>query len=771
MAAFIIGGSRGPRWFLAAAFCAGAVGQARADEYDDTSRKLVELEQRIGAVSTEFKDNSRPETHIAERRLVDAQTLFELKSYAEASTLLLDIVDKYPNTKVWDDAIVLLGESFYQSRDLLSARRHFQMAVKGNTGSHNEQKALNRLIEISLKTGDYDQIDEYLARLAKIPPDRQDPSVPYVRGKYMFFRDRMDEAVAAFTGVAPSNPYYLQARYFLGTIQVKREDLAAAATSFDAILRMQPRTDNDREIQDLSRMAIGRLYYDRAQFDRAREMYESIPRNSKHWSDARFEAAWNAIKGKDFKAAFRSLDLLLLQDPDSPKAPELRLLMGNLNIRLENFFLASETFTKSRDEFEPIHKQLIDTIEKSRADASYFDQAIGKNLGKFDITLIVPPQAVRWVKNEPQVARMLTLVSDVSDLQSGIQDAEKLLVKLEQAVNGQGKVGIFPDLVHVRISSSEVLNQTLDMRKRLVKRARGLANPTLNPEDKVALERVDSDRGVLEASMKDLPLTAEAIRARDTGAKREITELDKHAAEINVLIHSLEAELTAVQHYYKTSGPQQKIKPEDMKRPVADLQAEIERLRSQHDGLRNQITELSRAATVAGAAGESERTSAMKLGDLLKEEYDVYSRARGRMSGNSAAEFDRISGLLGRADAVQRRVADLDERVDRNAETRLVGIREKLVREKNELVAASSKLGKVLNESQTVGGGLAQAVLHRVTDRFYDLVVQSDVGVIDVAWGLKDQKTQGVSKLINQQKLEMKTLDDDFRALLEEESK
>jgi hypothetical protein len=43
------------------------------------------------------------------------------------------------------------------------------------------------------------------------------------------------------------------------------------------------------------------------------------------------------------------------------------------------------------------------------------------------------------------------------------------------------------------------------------------------------------------------------------------------------------------------------------------------------------------------------------------------------------------------------------------------------------------------------------------------------VGLVDVAWGLKDERTSAVSKLINQQKLELKSVEDDFHSLLEEE--
>jgi hypothetical protein len=62
-------------------------------------------------------------------------------------------------------------------------------------------------------------------------------------------------------------------------------------------------------------------------------------------------------------------------------------------------------------------------------------------------------------------------------------------------------------------------------------------------------------------------------------------------------------------------------------------------------------------------------------------------------------------------------------------------------------------------------------MMSKATERFYDLTVQSDVGLVDVSWGLKDSKTQAASKLINQQKTELKALEDDFGPLLKEEEK
>jgi len=70
-----------------------------------------------------------------------------------------------------------------------------------------------------------------------VPLANVEPSVPYVRAKYYFFNNKLDDAMSALNLIAPGNPYYLQARYFQATIQVKRGDLAGASLTFDSIVK------------------------------------------------------------------------------------------------------------------------------------------------------------------------------------------------------------------------------------------------------------------------------------------------------------------------------------------------------------------------------------------------------------------------------------------------------------------------------------------------------------------------------------------------------
>jgi tetratricopeptide (TPR) repeat protein len=764
-----LGRTTGLTLSAAAALWLGLPRPAWAGDVEDANGRLVDLEERVRTLATQFQDAPISDPNVADRRVLDAEMLFNLKNYDEAATVLLDVIEKYPNSRAYEDAIVLLGDSLYQNRDLYSARRYLRQAVEKKTGSRQEQKALQRLLEIALHTGDYEGVDDYLHRLEAIPPQSLEPSVPYVRGKYAYFRNRFDEAVVAFRSVPEGSPYHLQARYFLATLLVKNGDLGSAVLGFDAVTRIQPRNEADKEVQDMARLALGRLHYERGSLEKAKEAYNSIPRESKHFEEAMDELAWTSIKANDFQSAYRALDLMLLQNEESPKAPELRLLMGNLHVRLANFSLANDAFLKSRDQFEPVHQQLRLTLNKCEADPKYFESLIGKGMEKFDVSLFVPKDAVKYVKADPDVAQVVALTENVGELQRGLKDSAETLNRLEMAVGGQLKVGIFPDLAQARAQSSEVLNQIVDIRSKFVGKLRSLTERALSPEDKARLDQLARERVAVEAELKDLPMTVSGLKDREKKARADLERLDGEASEFNVQIQGLEAELVAIEQYFIKSRAEQKISPSDLTKPVEGLREAITELRSSNEHVRNEIAQAAREATVAAATGDSDRGAITQLLDVMRREREIYQRARPRLSGGDQADFDAISNILGRADGVQGKLAELDRRVDVAAQKRLGALKESLAVEKGELEKASGKLDGLLTESRNLGGGLAFAMLGKITDRFYDIVVQSDVGLVDVAWGLKDQRTSTLSKLINQQKMELKSAEEDFRALLEED--
>jgi tetratricopeptide (TPR) repeat protein len=747
----------------------GLAGGARADEVDDTLKKLIDLDQKVHVMALELRDAPPPPPDIADRRVLEAQVLYTLKNYEEAATILLDVVEKYPGTRAHDDALVLLGESLFQARDFYSARHYLQEAVAKNTGSKSEQQALQRLVEISLRTGDFDHVDSYLTRLQNLPPALMEPATPYVRGKYYYYRSRLDDAALVFASIPQTNPYFFQARYFLATIAVKKGDLATATQGYDALLKMQAPDAGSKDVQDLSRLAIARILYERSQFDKAIESYLSIPRQSKYWPDALREQAWTYIKAKDWQRAYRSVNLLLLADPDVPDGPDLRILEGNLQLRMSNFYLASDTFSKVRDEFEPIHRQLNQVIVRSQTDPAYFDTLIGKSLDKFDIGAFVPAAAAKWVKAEPEVARMMVLATDMGDMQRDLVESQKLLERIQTVMNGRGRVGIFPDLASQRTKSVELMNQLIGTRQKFAGKIRAIIGPVLTPEESKELDRIAIERDGIERQLSVMPTTDEGVLAHERTMKERFGEIDRQASELNVEIQNMEAQLIAIENYYRVSRSEQKIRPEDVRQPVREMRTTIEELRGVHEKLREAIADARRDATAAGGIGDAERETTKKLTETLQRELAIEKRVIGRLSGNDRVQVERMVDLLGRCDAIESQLYAFDKRVDAQVTNRLTIVNQYLAAGKEELGRASDKLGSIMEASKSMGGGLAQAMFTKVADKFYDLVVRSDVGIIDVSWGLKDQKTSAVTRLTNQKNLELKALDEDFRKVLEED--
>ncbi|MFH1130903.1 MAG: hypothetical protein V1754_06180 [Pseudomonadota bacterium] len=196
--AFFVSGSQGwteqvPREFLGWFFIFGGivlslfVTPAHAMDLNRLRSELADLEQMAKTLTVKYQVQAASQEQLAEHRLVDAEILFSLKDYTRAAILLFDYVQKYKDTPGYPEALFHLADSLYHKRDFLSARRYFQIIIDRGQGEYY-QEALQRLIELSLQTGDTTDVPKYLDALSNIPAHMVQSSAHYVRGKYYFFQ-------------------------------------------------------------------------------------------------------------------------------------------------------------------------------------------------------------------------------------------------------------------------------------------------------------------------------------------------------------------------------------------------------------------------------------------------------------------------------------------------------------------------------------------------------------------------------------------------------
>src|SRR5262249_59545475 len=112
-----------------------AASPAVADEVDDLGKKVFEVESQARELNASFRPPKAAGPEVAERRLVDAQLLYQLKNYDEAAILLLDVVERFPTSPAFPEAQFLLADCLYLKRDYLSAQRYYTKIVEAGAGA------------------------------------------------------------------------------------------------------------------------------------------------------------------------------------------------------------------------------------------------------------------------------------------------------------------------------------------------------------------------------------------------------------------------------------------------------------------------------------------------------------------------------------------------------------------------------------------------------------------------------------------------------------
>jgi TolA-binding protein len=770
---------------------------ARADSVDDAGQKLIELESRLAELDRNLKPPEDPKGQLAERRLIDAEVAYELKNYEAASIILYDLIEKYPNSRVYPEALYYLSDSLYLKRDYFSSRRYFEKLVELGPSSGKYQEALQRLIELSLHTGDYSPVDGYLQKLAQLPISEQKPSIPYVKGKYLYFRRDFQGAIDTLRPLPTNHKYYLYGQYFIGAASVAMgpERLQDALTAFDNIVKIDeaqeaavkaatgkdgkpldpkapqpPRmSDAEKIIVELAHMGRARILLDQGQLTAALQAYSRIKSKSANFNDALYESAWVSIKGKEYQKAAQQLDLLLLNSPESSLAPETRLLSGNLHIRQGQYNSATSSFTKTRDEYEPVSKDLAAEAQKQTATSSYFKDLITKNLSSFDTGKIVPAAAARWIKEEISVKKLSELIIDEGDLAKSLAECEETIKRLERAVNGPGRVNIFTDLARARTKGVEISNQVTEVRRTVSDRERQLIEPVAGPED-AQLKGIAAERAALEEQMKALPTKEQSIQERQQKAREAFNELDKRGSEIQVVIHGVRAQVVATNQFYRNQVAktlpvqQQQLAQAELDQYVAELEGEQAAL----DALRREIQETQQNVGADDSDMKAAEELKVKYNDVVSRQHALVQRVSSRLSGGDKSKLDQIENILQRGRALEEKLVAYNRRIDALVEEKLGPIRATIDEEKNRVLGYRTTLAGYQGESADVGGDVMADGLRHVADRFYNIVVRADVGIIDVAWALKDASSKETSRLVSERKRELKLLDDEFKQVLKE---
>jgi len=397
-------------------------------------------------------------------------------------------------------------------------------------------------------------------------------------------------------------------------------------------------------------------------------------------------------------------------------------------------------------------------VSENRNPREYFRELVNRNMEAFNVASFIPPMAMEWVTEEEEVTRALDTLGDLNECTRSIRELDHLIVKLDTAVNGIGSLYVFTRLREGRREAILTANKVARLRDQIL-----AAEETSFGEQGLSGELINlrKERQSLEHDLQGLPVSDEDMYAQDHSAVSSVADSRKELSRAEIQIEGLEAILAAIEKYLKDTNNQGlSISVSDevrlQKLGIASYRNEIEKIKEGLDRLE--------ILSASGASKSEEQKG------LRKRIADLSERERKLMAGKGGLSR-KADGLIAKLDAVDVTVSGFMRGLEEEATRRVKDLKTKIEVEKAHVVEYQAELERLKLQAEEVIGGVAYRNFQTVKQRFYDLVLKADVGVIDVAWMTKEEHSTRIDQLTKDRSFEFKLLDAEFEEVLQRGNK
>lgn len=764
-------------WVGALVALAPARALAQSDERAEVERlerQIADARKQLVVVRELVERGELTALERARQRFAEAETQFLLENYEGAAALLPEVVDTpaFRADSVYPRALFYLAESYFQIKSYLEARRYFREAVSRLPPGRQHQDSIVRLIDLSDRTGDFQGIDEFYEAARASGSVR--PEVTYLFAKWtarrrdLPFQVRADRALQDFARVRSGGPYYAQATYFRGALLVQLGRLDEAAALFEEVTRLpdDPRDPRMGRVREIASLALARVRYEQGRTEEAIALYRSVSVSSPDYAEALFELAATYVKMGRHEEALRTADVLLVVGRDSPVAPHAKVLQANLLLRMGQYDRASATFDAIVQTYSPVRDEIRAVLDQPDPVAT-FDAQLSRDDQSLDITQLLPQAARGFVDAQRDVTEARQIGAEMTLSKQTVDESQKLAQSLlDRLASGRH---LFPQIQEAHSRAVQESNALAALERKLGALQVRLLGEDLPESVRAELDRLEVERKELDALFAKLPRSQDEFDARRERFMRRITQLERASFDLRRQLEAMRAQVDGLRYYWDTTR--------DTRRPNPALDAEQKAAFEQYLTLIEQLDEQRRAVDQQLADDRSSVVALVAGGQLeddLRARYrQQLEQMRRLIQGVLPTVSEERQALLVRAgeartevDSLQNELSGLRARLREKAVQRADDYRQRLIAEQAMLDDYRAQLRDVEQQTRQILGRIAYEAFRRVGQQFDDIVIQADVGLVDVAWTRKKERTDAISDLARAKERELRLLQERYSEVL-----
>lgn len=500
-------------------------------------------------------------------------------------------------------------------------------------------------------------------------------------------------------------------RFYRGVLRLRAGNLAAAFQEFDGLaLAIDPVTD--RALYDQVHLALGRIYYEAGQYERAERFYAAVAEGSTAHDAALYETAWLYWSQKDRDAAAGNLLRLVVDYPFSPLVPKAQVFYGYLMLQRGDFAAAERSFAT----YIARYTSLVETVAELNAIADD-DRLFERLYGEIDKAIAAGQGAIvevgAWLQANPRMAAADRLVAKLRRTEAEIADAARTLREVQTIAETEGADAADddPELAELR--------RRLDaLSERVGARFEGRTGE--------AFDRLQAEIRAIDKLRHETT----RLRRRALDRRREVISLLQYAD-------------TGRWTIWSENG---KLRPDAVTEPVWQGRLQGNRMLERLDQSERSLLRTARVTA------EIERRALQTRSEMVLSRLD--RRDRQRLT-TLQAEYVRLR---------EERLS----RSERDTQTRLASaarLRAETAERIAALMAHRAALIDLSHEAVAVRGRVAREEIERIESRIGALLVHARLGDADVAWEARRRARERASAVARREQADMEALQTFYQEL------
>ena len=722
---------------VAALSLLAAPGFASPHDYAGT---LDELYSNLENLEKDFSvHNSYTQGVSLEKRLQNGIVLQAAGDHQRAEYVFMDILahEEWRGKPEYQAAQYQLAYSLYEDGYYRFSQRYLIDLLKTGVGSERTDGVV-LLLQVAQHTGDWAEVN---AALSEVSDFSRTPAYLYIMGRAMFLQGDYDTARTCLQSIADNTDEWgVKARYMLGVLDVIAQDFDSALAHFDSVNSSILKFRGSDDVQALAMLAKARIYYELTQWSKALDCYQKVSENSKYFADVLYEMGWTHVRLEDYLAAQQKFELLLLAYPEDKHALETRRLMADLKRELGQYDEALASYQKIIDEFDPVMEQMESEASQLEARKIRLQQIIESE--QFNNVQIVPERAKGLIAVGTDVDRVEVMIDSLCESDANTIESDNIVAEINAALMSEQTVRNLPEFQHYTQSADDIRVNALITGYEFTNDYSGVSDQ---------LRDLVNDIRKLPRNMRERQIIANL-----KNSERE--ERDARLHNLKLQIKNLSNKAKILKKWIDTGHTSlSENERESLNNQIIDYENQIAQLEPLVNSIESKIAQFRSNAINASAdgnvSGEIESFQNLLLQQWASDLSSADGDYRDLISAdkNILTRLDNFNNNVN--DSIQSRVSEFRVRLEREAEL--------LQAEKERYQTMKSNVGETAGE-------ISARYWQSVYEQIRDMVLNADLGMVDIAWLQKDARSKALSAAMEERKKEREVLEQDFKQFLKE---